>query len=317
MEGRFYDHIQIFCIRIDDMNNMGDVSLYLINNDFSFIESEKINLMDLISEKNDILGITFGSFDGKDYFVIIARDNLNYRNFVVFISAEELKVHKIYSLPVLYNSQFYPIGNFNGKNYIFAGSTYDGEEYFVNLMGEQLKFRNSISTISEVISDIDDDGLNELISVDRNGKIYVRDLNGNSEKEWGEPYYDPQHTGCYDCDKLRDPNKFYIKNQGQNVAWFGDRGNIVLKGPCQVKPTCTPPADSFIFKNSAGDVVAYIDTSGNLCIETGDCSPSSSCSATSNDEFIMQDETGKVVSKIDLSNGDLCYTGKIMENGSP
>ena len=184
-------------------------------------------------------------------------------------------------------------------------------------MGEQLKFRNSISTISEVISDIDDDGLNELISVDRNGKIYVRDLNGNSEKEWGEPYYDPQHTGCYDCDKLRDPNKFYIKNQGQNVAWFGDRGNIVLKGPCQVKSNCIPPADSFIFKNSAGDVVAYIDTSGNLCIETGDCSPSSSCSATSNDEFIMQDETGKVVSKIDLTNGDLCYTGKLIENGNP
>ena len=112
-----------------------------------------------------------------------------------------------------------------------------------------------------------------------------------------------------------DPNKFYIKSQGQNVAWFGDRGNIVLKGPCQVKPTCTPPADSFIFKNSAGDTVAYIGPTGYLCIETGDCSSSTSCSATSNDEFIMQDETGKVVSKIDLSNGDLCYTGKMVENG--
>ena len=112
-----------------------------------------------------------------------------------------------------------------------------------------------------------------------------------------------------------DPNKFYIKSQGQNVAWFGDRGNIVLKGPCQVKSTCTPPADSFIFKNSAGDTVAYIGPTGYLCIETGDCSSSTSCSATSNDEFIMQDETGKVVSKIDLSNGDLCYTGKMVENG--
>ena len=134
--------------------------------------------------------------------------------------------------------------------------------------------------------------------------------------DWPMFQHDPQHTGCYDCDKPRDPNKFYIKNsQNINVAWFGDRGNIILKGTCTQQSTCTPPLDSFIFKNSAGDTVAYVDTSGNLCIETGDCLSSTSCSATSNDEFIMQDETGKVVSKIDLTNGDLCYTGRLIENG--
>ena len=133
----------------------------------------------------------------------------------------------------------------------------------------------------------------------------------------------PSDPGCdsTEDDDEFDPNdidKFYIKNsQGNNVAWFGDSGNIVLKGTCQVQANCLPPVDSFIFKNGIGETVAYVDINGNLCIETGDCSSSPSCSATSNDEFIMQDETGKVVSKIDLTNGDLCYIGRLIENGNP
>ena len=102
------------------------------------------------------------------------------------------------------------------------------------------------------------------------------------------------------------------------ILWFGDIGNIALLGTCRVYSlgysNCITPADSFIFKDSNGETVGYVNLYGDLCIETGDCLPSSSCTQTSNDEFIMQDETGKVVSKIDLSNGDLCYTGKIIEN---
>ncbi|MBW2966488.1 hypothetical protein KY342_05275, partial [Candidatus Woesearchaeota archaeon] len=41
------------------------------------------------------------------------------------------------------------------------------------------------------------DSLNELISFDWDGKVYVRDLTGESEKEWGEFFYDPQHTNLY------------------------------------------------------------------------------------------------------------------------
>ena len=205
-------------------------------------------------------------------------------------------------------------------------SNFDSNVYGVDYTGKFIFSKNlpspfiwaSMSGI--LLDDIDKDGKTDMVMVSVLGDIYVWNLDSTydpSTMEWPMFQHDPQHTGCYDCDKLRDPNKVYIKNQGQNVAWFGDRGNIVLKGPCQVKPTCTPPADSFIFKNSAGDTVAYIDINGNLCIETGDCLSSTSCSVTSNDEFIMQDETEKVVSKIDLTNGDLCYTGKLIENGNP
>lgn len=152
-------------------------------------------------------------------------------------------------------------------------------------------------------------------------RAYILDLGGkydSSKIDWPMILHDSQHTGCYDCNKLLGKNKFIIKNQNsENIGGFDEFGNIILKGTCQVQSTCIPTIDSFIFKNSNGDIVAYIDINGNLCIETGDCSSSTSCSATSNDEFIMQDETGKAVSKIDLINGDLCYTGRLIENGIP
>ncbi len=125
------------------------------------------------------------------------------------------------------------------------------------------------------------------------------------------------NDACISILSKSDPNKVYIKNsQTQNVAWFGDRGNIVLKGTCQVQSNCLPPQDSFILKNANNEVVSYIDSQGNLCIETGDCSSSTSCTLTTNDEFVMKDETGRAVSKIDLTNGDLCLTGKLIENAA-
>ena len=115
----------------------------------------------------------------------------------------------------------------------------------------------------------------------------------------------------------QEQNKFYIKNSNnENVAYFGDRGNIVLKGNCFKISNCVPPVDSFIFKNSNENTVAYVDNQGNLCIETGDCQSSISCNPTINDEFIIQNEN-RVVSWIDLTNGNLCYIGRLTENGSP
>ena len=143
----------------------------------------------------------------------------------------------------------------------------------------------------------------------------------------GKTFYDPYNKISITPTRLTDDggieieisfNKFYVQNNiGDNVASFDMLGNVALKGTCSVSSNCIAPTDSFIFKNSAGDIVAYVGPTGYLCIETGDCSSSPSCSATGNDEFIMQDETGKVVSKIDLTNGDLCYTGSLIQNGSP
>jgi hypothetical protein len=116
---------------------------------------------------------------------------------------------------------------------------------------------------------------------------------------------------------INDTHKFYIKNiAGENVAWLGSEGNIVLSGNCSNQTSCTPSSDSFIFKDSSDNVVAYINSIGDLCIETGDCSDQSASCNPSNDAFIIQDSSGNNVSYIDIT-GDLCLTGTLTENGNP
>ena len=200
-QGRFYEKMQAFCLdySLNSFDFINDFSLYLIGDNFESTISDKINLNKLIGSKTEIFGATFGNFDGENYFVLIARDNVYYRNFVIFISAKTLSVEKIYQLPMLYNNGLYPIGRFNDKNYVFAGSSYYGDAYFVNLQGDKLQFTHSSLLNSIVISDVDNDNLNELISFDGSGKVYVRDLEGYSEKEIGEFFYDAQHSNCYDC----------------------------------------------------------------------------------------------------------------------
>lgn len=112
-------------------------------------------------------------------------------------------------------------------------------------------------------------------------------------------------------------NKFYIKgNYNNTLANLDDNGNLELQGACTQQATCTTPSDSFIIKNSAGEVAAYIDSYGNLCIETGDCSDQSAECNPTNDAFIIQNSTGYNVSYIDTT-GDLCLTGVLIEYGNP
>ena len=52
------------------------------------------------------------------------------------------------------------------------------------------------------IKDLDSDGKNELVVMDRSGNIYIWNTNGTSENDaWPQFQHDAQHTGCYDCDK--------------------------------------------------------------------------------------------------------------------
>jgi len=113
-----------------------------------------------------------------------------------------------------------------------------------------------------------------------------------------------------------DVDKFYVQNaSGETVAWFGDLGNIVLKGTLVSGGTCAAPSGSFIIANSAGETVAYVDNQGNLCVQgswseqCGTCSPAT-------DAFIIQDSSGTTVSYIDF-DGNLCLTGKLYQHPNP
>ncbi len=79
---------------------------------------------------------------------------------------------------------------------------------------------------------------------------------------------------------------------------------------------CTAPANSFIFKDGLGNTVGYVDTSGNLCIETGDCSDQSATCNPTSDAFIIKDINDINVIYIN-NNGDLCLKGVLTQNGNP
>jgi parallel beta-helix repeat protein len=100
---------------------------------------------------------------------------------------------------------------------------------------------------------------------------------------------------------------------GDAVAWMTNGGDVVLKGSCTSGGSCSAPASSFIVKDSGDATVAYIDSDGNMCIETGDCSDySASCNPTE-DAFVIQNSSSDNMSYID-TDGDLCLTGGLFEN---
>jgi parallel beta-helix repeat protein len=107
-----------------------------------------------------------------------------------------------------------------------------------------------------------------------------------------------------------DTYKFYHKNStGQNVAWLGSQGNIVLKGKCFSGGNCNSPgSNSIIFGNSTDNYVAFINSTGDLCLEKGDCSDeSANCNSPSGSSFIVRNSTNNNVIYIDR-NGELCLT---------
>ncbi len=112
-----------------------------------------------------------------------------------------------------------------------------------------------------------------------------------------------------------DEQRFYHYDSfGNPVAWLGDFGNIVLKGKCYAQSNCAYTDNgSFIISNATDEIVAYVNSTGDLCIEKGNCSDrAASCNPT-RDAFILQNSSGKNVSYIDFS-GDLCLTGRLYEN---
>ncbi len=116
-----------------------------------------------------------------------------------------------------------------------------------------------------------------------------------------------------------DTYKFYHKSSsGDVVAWLGNEGNIVLKGSCFSGGSCDAPgSNSFIVKNSTGDNVAFINSSGDMCVETGDCSDySATCNTNPEDAFIYRNSSNDNVICID-KYGDLCLVGGLFENSNP
>jgi len=107
--------------------------------------------------------------------------------------------------------------------------------------------------------------------------------------------------------------KFYIKNSAEEpVAWLGDKGNIILNGNCFSGGNCNAPGDdSFIILNSSDDYIAFINSTGDMCISSGDCSDYDLDCNNPTDSFAVKNSSDAVVSYL---NGSLCLTGRLYEN---
>ena len=110
---------------------------------------------------------------------------------------------------------------------------------------------------------------------------------------------------------------FYVQNSaGSNVAYFSERGSLLIKGTCASASCASPPDGSFIVQNSTGAAVSYIDSSGNLCIQGASCAVSNAtCTSPSDGSFIIQNSAGTDVAYIN-STGGLCLNGDMTQNAA-
>lgn len=90
-----------------------------------------------------------------------------------------------------------------------------------------------------------------------------------------------------------------------------------MKGKCYSGGNCNSPgANSFIIRNATNTNVAFINSTGDLCIKTGTCSDESPSCNPANNAFIIRDSFNQNVSYID-NTGDLCLKGTLIQNGNP
>ncbi len=101
------------------------------------------------------------------------------------------------------------------------------------------------------------------------GCIYIEDSTTNTRAIFdGGGFLDIEGTITQSSVGTPNGTDFIIENSGPStVAWIDDvNGNMRIAGTVtdDTKSYCTPPANSFVVRDSSGNCVSYIDSSGNV-----------------------------------------------------
>jgi len=101
------------------------------------------------------------------------------------------------------------------------------------------------------------------------GCVLIKDKQGATKAIFdGGGFIDLKGTVTPSSIGSPDGSDFIIKNAGSaNIAWIDNTtGNMRLSGTINddAQALCTPPAGSFVIRNSAGNCVSYIDNAGNI-----------------------------------------------------
>lgn len=112
-----------------------------------------------------------------------------------------------------------------------------------------------------------------------------------------------------------------MKDPNNNAIRFDDQGNVVLRRTFKPESSSAELAqtasDEFIFKDTNGDNIVRIDlNSGDMFIKGILHPEQGSFNPTGNNNFIIKDNNGAVVSYFD-NNGDFFLKGTLTPNGNP
>ena len=79
-------------------------------------------------------------------------------------------------------------------------------------------------------------------------------------------------------------------SNGDTTALFDNYGNIILRGSCVIGGCDYPLDDAFVVQNDS-DTVAYVNSSGHLCIEDDDCGDmDADCSGPDNGSLVITND---------------------------
>jgi hypothetical protein len=106
-----------------------------------------------------------------------------------------------------------------------------------------------------------------------------------------------------------------MENSTEIVARFDQFGYVDVKGDySSSQSSLSPPANSFVVKNSTGDVVLYIDNDGNLAT-LGTFNQESSPNPSGDNDFVVQNSTD-IAGYIDGGTGNMYFKGLLHYNSN-
>ena len=157
------------------------------------------------------------------------------------------------------------------------------------------------------------------------------DPSDNDESDCGDDVCEGFETclSCpADCGQCALPGNFIVRKlitgtpqQLFKAISFDNKGNLILKGKLTTGgiPGSVDGEDELIFKDSDDNIVAVINSSGNMVITGNYFANQKILTPSGDNDFIVRDSNDVVVSYIDIEDGssNIYLKGNIVENGEP